>query len=193
MTASLSAPVMERSVGDRPGARMPATDDPDGVRLQAIYDAHGTSLFRYLLRLTRGERQTAEDLLQETLLRAWNHRDVLTADIENLRPWLFTVARRIAIDAARAKHARPAEVGVDISLLPCTDDPIERMVSASTVRQAVAQLRPAHRAVLVELYFKGGSTLEVAQRLGVPEGTVKSRTFYALRALRAALNSGAPE
>src|SRR5262245_16125483 len=111
----------------------------------------------------------------------------MNANIEALRPWLLTVARRVAIDAGRARQVRPAEVGtVDLSLLPSGNDPIERMLGGHAIREALAQLSPEHRAVIVEVYFGGRSGMETAQLLGIPVGTVKSRTYNALRILRAA-------
>jgi RNA polymerase sigma-70 factor (ECF subfamily) len=120
------------------------------------------------------------------LVRAWRHLDQLTADVETLRPWLFTVARRIAIDAFRARQARPHEVrDVDLAYVPERDDPIERLVSVQAVREALRNLGPEQRRVLVEVYYRGRSIAETASLLGIPEGTVKSRTFNAVRALRA--------
>jgi RNA polymerase sigma-70 factor (ECF subfamily) len=156
--------------------------------MQALYDAHARAIYRFLLRLTFGERQAAEDLTQETMLRAWRGIDGLNADIGALRPWLLTVARRVAIDASRARQSRPAELAAfDLAVLPASHDPIEAMLQASTVRQALATLRPEHRRVIVEVYYRGRSVAEAAEILGIPSGTVKSRTYHALRALRAAL------
>ncbi|WP_244200517.1 sigma-70 family RNA polymerase sigma factor [Micromonospora arborensis] len=158
------------------------------ARMQALHADHAEPLSRFLLRLTWGERHLAEDLLQDTMLQAWRHLDRLPTEPEAVRRWLFTVARRIAIDAARARQARPTEVGIaDITQLPEGADTAEGVVAAQTVRRALPKLTPAHRAVLIELYFLGRSTDEAAARLGIPEGTVKSRAFYALRALRAAI------
>lgn len=160
------------------------------ARMVILYEMHADPLFRFLLRLTLGARHLAEDLLQETMVRAWRSIDVLAADQESQRRWLFTVARRIAIDAARARQARPTEVGaVDMSRLPATNDAMEGVVAAHTVREALPKLKPEHRTVLIDLYFHGLSTGEVAARLGIPEGTVKSRAHYGLRALRAAVGS----
>jgi RNA polymerase sigma-70 factor (ECF subfamily) len=155
-------------------------------RMRELYQAHGKALYRFLLGVTDGEQQTAEDLVQETLMRAWRNLDQLTADVETLRPWLFTVARRIAIDAFRARRARPHEVGdVDLAYVAERDDPIERLVAVQAVREALMNLRAEQRRVLVEVYYKGRSIAETAAVLGIPEGTVKSRTFNAVRALRA--------
>ena len=79
--------------------------------LRALVDQHGPALLGYAQRLTGGDLGRAEDIVQETLLRAWRHQDSLTGDRGAARPWLFAVARRIAIDAHRRRRARPAEVG----------------------------------------------------------------------------------
>jgi RNA polymerase sigma-70 factor, ECF subfamily len=160
------------------------------VRLQALYDVHARPLYWYLLQLTFGDRQAAEDLLQETMLRAWQRIDGLNPDIGTLRPWLCTVARRIAIDAGRARQARPPEVGaVDLTLIPASGDTIDQMLSGETIRRALMRLSPEHRNVIIEIYFRGSSTSEVALAFGIPEGTVKSRAYNALRALRNAIGS----
>ncbi|OKI84551.1 hypothetical protein A6A27_40390 [Micromonospora sp. CB01531] len=160
------------------------------VRMRALYETHADAIFRFLLRLTLGERGLAEDLLQETMLRAWRNLDALPTEPEAVRRWLFTVSRRIAIDGARARQARPTEIAApDIGQLPEDRDAMEAVVSAVTVRRALAGLSEAHRAAIIELYFLGHSVDEAAARLAVPEGTVKSRAYYALRALRAAIGS----
>jgi len=157
-------------------------------RLQQLYDLHARPTFRFLLRLTLGDRQAAEDLLQETFIRAWRNIDHLNADVQTLRPWLFTVARRVAIDAGRARHARPAEsTTIDLAIFPAIEDSIEELLAAETVRNALHHLSPAQRTVLDEIYFRGHSIAETAANVGIPEGTVKSRTYHALRALREAV------
>jgi len=167
-----------------------AGDDATQARMRAVYDAHGKAIHRYLMQLTYGERRTAEDLTQETMLRAWRHLNTLSADVTALRPWLMTVARRLAIDAGRYRQARPTEVGsIDLTWLPAQDDAIDRMLSSETVRTALAQLTPEHRDVIVEVYYRGRSMTEAAAALGIPTGTVKSRSYYALRILRTALGS----
>ncbi|GLX50331.1 RNA polymerase sigma factor SigL [Streptomyces hygroscopicus subsp. hygroscopicus] len=154
--------------------------------LAALQREHGGPLLALLLRLCDGDRQRAEDLLQETLLRAWQHPEALHADgFASVRPWLSTVARRLAIDAVRARRARPAEVADGVPEdARITADPAERAAAALDVRAAVKTLTPQHRDVLVLVYFRGASVAEAARALGVPPGTVKSRAHYALRALR---------
>jgi RNA polymerase sigma-70 factor (ECF subfamily) len=168
----------------------PTAEATRDSRMQELCNAHAVPVYRFLLRLTFGDRQAAEDLLQETLLRAWRSLEALNANIDTLRPWLITVARRLAIDAGRARNARPSETGAaDLSGMPADDDTIERMLARQTVRQCLLGLSPQHRGVLIEIYFRGRTGYEAAEILGIPEGTVKSRTHHALRALRAALNA----
>ncbi|POX48449.1 RNA polymerase subunit sigma [Streptomyces sp. Ru71] len=161
------------------------TSDEDLARL---HREHGRALFRFLTGLTHGDAQRAEDLVQETMIRAWRHPEALTSEHESMRPWLFTVARRLAIDARRARLARVEECphGLDGDRLEA-DDPIEPSIEVLDVRAALKALSSRHHAVVQQVYFCGRSVSEAAEALGVPPGTVKSRSHYALRALRRAL------
>ncbi|MFD8807741.1 sigma-70 family RNA polymerase sigma factor [Streptomyces sp. NPDC059597] len=163
--------------------------------LAALQREHGRPLFALLLRLSDGDRQRAEDLVQETLVRAWQHPEALhAAGFESVRPWLLTVARRLAIDARRARRARPAEIVDEVpENARVTADHAERAAAALDVRQAVKTLTPEHRDVLILVYFRGASVAEAAEILGIPAGTVKSRAYYALRALRRVLPGYATE
>ena len=157
-------------------------------QMTEVYRVYAPPLYRFLLGLTQGDRQIAEDLTQETLLRAWQHRERLPASSEHLRRWLYTVARRIAIDAARSRRARPVEVGsIDLSTLRDDDQTIERVSTTHDVLAALDALSHKHRQILLEVYFRGHTGRTAAQVLGIPEGTVRSRTHHALRALRNAL------
>ncbi|MFF9687155.1 sigma-70 family RNA polymerase sigma factor [Streptomyces sp. NPDC014623] len=161
------------------------TTTTDERAIAQLQREHGPALFRFLLGLTFGDRQRAEDLLQETLVRAWQHPEAFDAPYDSMRPWLFTVARRLAIDARRSRQARPPEVSdALLESTPAQDDTAASAVRALDVREAVSTLSPEHRAVLVQIYFRGLSVGETAQALGIPAGTVKSRSYYALRLLR---------
>lgn len=156
--------------------------------MRALHDEHGDALFGHALRLVNGDRQRAEDLVQETLLRAWRHPEALDPGLGSARAWLFTTARNLAIDAWRRRSARIGEVVTDeVPEPPQVVDETDRAVEAWTVAEALARLSPAHREVLVECFYQGRSVSEAAARLGVPPGTVKSRTHYALRSLRLVL------
>lgn len=167
-----------------PGATRRTADER---MVRAIYAEHGGPLLAYATRLTRGDRQRAEDVVQETLLRAWQHPDALTAARGAVRPWLFAVTHNLVVDGQRARHARPPEVSDDALALLAGADELDRALTGWLVADALAALQADHRAVLVETYYRGSSVADAARRLGVPPGTVKSRAYYALRELRLAL------
>ncbi|MFC0527164.1 sigma-70 family RNA polymerase sigma factor [Phytohabitans kaempferiae] len=176
---------MDASVGVRD--RVEADVDLDH-RMRRIFAANAQPLYYFLLRLTRGQHQLAEDLLQETMLRAWSRLAELPADEATVRRWLFIVARNLSIDVARARAVRPAEVyGVDVSWAHAPDDAFDVLLDRFALADVLRKLTPEHRAVLVELYYGDVSVAEAASRIGVPEGTVRSRSFYALRAARSVI------
>ncbi|MGW3635462.1 sigma-70 family RNA polymerase sigma factor [Streptomyces sp. NPDC005122] len=160
----------------------------DQETLAELYQLHGPYLLRSLLRVTSGDHGKAEDILQETLLRAWQHPESISCDLKQSRPWLFTVARRIAIDHFRRYAARPKEVADEApDERAMAIDPFDEVLAARDINAALSHLQPHHREVVVELHLKGRSVADVAEQLGIPAGTVKSRNFYAIRALRPVL------
>ncbi|MEV4335040.1 sigma-70 family RNA polymerase sigma factor [Streptomyces sp. NPDC049597] len=165
-----------------------ATATTDERAMAELQRDHGPALMSFLLGLTYGDQQRAEDLLQETLVRAWQHPEAFEGPYESMRPWLFTVGRRLAIDARRSRLSRPTEIGDGVlATTPDPTDPTESTALALDVRAAIGALSPEHRAVLVQIYFGGLSVNEAAEALGIPPGTVKSRSYYALRALARSL------
>jgi RNA polymerase sigma-70 factor (ECF subfamily) len=163
------------------------------ARMAALHSAHSATLLNFLHALT-GERHTAEDLLQETMLRTWRNIETVPHEYENARRWLFKVARRVTIDAFRMRQRRPIETHLldyYVSQFSIADDTTESVVAVDSLRRAVHDLSEPQKTVIAELYFEGRSTLETADRLGVPIGTVKSRAHYALRTLREAVTSQA--
>jgi RNA polymerase sigma-70 factor (ECF subfamily) len=160
--------------------------DSQDQLLQALHEEHAAALWSFCLRLTRGDRARAEDLVQETMLRAWRTPRVLDQSSGSARGWLFTVARHLLIDewrSARSQH----EIALAEPPERPTSDAVDQMLDSWLVADALSNLSAEHRAVLVECYYRGRSVAEAARALDVPEGTVKSRTHYALRALRLAL------
>jgi RNA polymerase sigma-70 factor, ECF subfamily len=186
-TATESWPVWAPTV---PGIVRTVGDNRDREAAEALvrslYAEHGRSLLAYATRLT-GDRAAAEDVVQETLVRAWKHADDLTGGKGSVRGWLLTVARNIVTDRARARAVRPVEVADVVDRPPVEGDHSESVVNTMVILAALDQVSPEHREVLVELYYRGRSVTEAAKELGVPAGTVKSRSYYALRALRAVM------
>jgi RNA polymerase sigma-70 factor (ECF subfamily) len=177
-----AGPVLIGGQQHEPGAAT-AADEVIGE----LWQAHGPSLLRFALKLTVGDRQRAEDIVQETLLRAWRHPEIVGSGHNHIRGWLFTVTRHIAIDMWRARsRAAAAEEVMDErhTEIPDPVEMIERAVDALDVQAALDALSPEHRQVITEVYFNGRSVAEAAKILGVPMGTVKSRSYYALRVLR---------
>lgn len=157
----------------------------DATRLAALYDAHAAVLWRYVVHLT-GDRAGADDVVQETLLRAWRSPRILAQDPATTRSWMFTVARHLVIDEVRsARHRR--EIGVAEVPDSAAADATDALFEAILIEEALAALSAEHRAVVIRAYFGALTTAELAVELEIPEGTVKSRLHYGLRALRLAL------
>ncbi|NJP74941.1 sigma-70 family RNA polymerase sigma factor [Streptomyces sp. C1-2] len=157
--------------------------------LRDLYVEHGPALYSYVLHMLGGDSYRTEDILQETLLRCWNKQVLVDDDGMALRPWMFRVARNLVIDAHRARKSRPEEVSGNSWLCDvCAEvDDIERMLSSMLVRDALRSLTPAHREALQATIFADRTTQQAAEALGIPQGTVKSRVYYALRSLKSVL------
>lgn len=151
--------------------------------VREAYGAHSGELYGFALR-SLGDSGLAEEAVQETFVRAWRAGDRFDPQIGSLRTWLFAILRNVVIDLGRARAARPrvAEGGIEPSV-----EPLDQALLAWQVEEAMRRIGDDHRHVLVETHYRGRPYAEVAAELGVPEGTVKSRVYYALRALRVVL------
>ena len=167
-----------------PTASRPTTDD---MIVAELYRQYRAPLMSFVLRLTAGDRQQAEDVVQETMVRAWRQAHQLDLTGPTLMPWLATVARRIVIDHGRRRRARPTETGdvllENVPVADATEDLLRKVI----VSGALQALSPAHREVLNETILRDRTVNEAAGVLGIPVGTVKSRVYYAVRALRLVL------
>jgi RNA polymerase sigma-70 factor (ECF subfamily) len=165
----------------RPGLTDMATDE---FGLRAAFLAHSGELVGFARRAL-GDPQLAEEAAQETFVRAWQHRERFDPSLGSMRTWLFAIERRLVIDLARARSIRRTE-----PLPPDkaeAEDAMESAMQAWQVEEAIRRLRDEHRHVLVEIYYRGRPSRSVADELGVPDGTVRSRLFYALKALKLVL------
>jgi RNA polymerase sigma-70 factor (ECF subfamily) len=161
------------------------------AQLRQLVEPHRPALQRYALRLANGDYGRAEDIVQESLVRAWRNPQALNSERGSLRAWLFTVAHRISIDAHRARQSRPPETDdralAELASQPVSD-PFDASLDRLVITEALRALSKEHRDVIVETYLRGRTVSEAALVLGIPAGTVKSRSYYALRALKLALN-----
>ena len=152
-----------------------------GVR--EAYSAHGGELYRFAMRSLEDEG-LAEEAVQETFLRAWRAGERFDPDLGSLRTWLFAILRNVIIDLGRSRAARP---GVAVGAPEEGHEPIDDALLAWQVEEALRRLGDEHRRVIIETRIYGRPYADVAAELGVPEGTIKSRVYYALKALRVAL------
>ena len=163
------------------------SSDATGEALRTLYRAYAGELYGFALNAL-GDRGTAEEVVQEVFTRAWRHAEAYDPTRGSVRTWLYQIARHAIIDSRRRAAVRPA-----LALHEPRDeqDPeglsIERAMLGWQVAGALEKLTPEHRQVIRLAHVQGLSVREIAERLGLPEGTVKSRTWYALRSLRLVL------
>jgi len=151
--------------------------------IRAVWDEHGPAALAYAKWLTR-DAAAAEDVVQEALVRAWRHPTSLVNGKGSVRGWLLTVVRNIVADRARAQRSRPAEVAELIQAGGVENDHAERVVDSMVVLAVLDRLSAEHRVVLEHLHVHGRTVVETAEVLGIPVGTVKSRSHHAMRVLR---------
>lgn len=166
--------------------RVTSPADDEAALMKALHDEHAAVLWRYALRLT-GDRARAEDVVQETLLRAWQHPEIVGDTERSARGWLFTVARNMIIDESRSARARSEVHTADGVPEQAGPDEVNRALDRMVIGEAMVGLSGEHRAVIERSYYRGWTTAQIAADLEIAEGTVKSRLHYAVRALRLTL------
>ncbi len=172
------------AVPDAPHSEL--SRDADAA-VRQLYSRHAAELHSYVQRFCP-DRASADDIVQETFIRAWRHLPQLSADDRPIGPWLFRVARNLLTDADRAARSRPVTVQAQPAEDARDDTRLDQVLDRQLVTGALQHLSPAHRTVLVETFYHGGSLAAVARQLGIPPGTARSRLHYALHALRQQLH-----
>jgi RNA polymerase sigma-70 factor (ECF subfamily) len=161
--------------------------EPDGVR--AVYREYGRLVFAVTLRVL-ADRGLAEEATQQTFVQAWKAAGSFDPGRE-LGPWLATIARRAAIDVhrreARRTHGSLDDVAPGDSSMVSLPPSAEQVYDVWEVRRAVDELPEDEREVVRLQHFDGLTHVEIAERLGLPVGTVKSRSFRAHKRLAAGL------
>ncbi|MCL8011508.1 sigma-70 family RNA polymerase sigma factor [Streptomyces sp. AS02] len=149
-----------------------------------LYERHHGPLMRYVSGMLRGDRQRAEDFVQETLLRAWLSSADQPPDWAPSRAWLFRVAHNLVVDWMRREQSRPEchQELLESHAVPV--DPIGQAVHRRFLVHALSRLSLPHREVLFYVYVLGWTGPDAADALDIPPGTVKSRTHHAIRELR---------
>lgn len=170
-------------------SRTPSLSEGEGVR--EAYAAHGPELYRFAARAV-GDSVTAQDVVQETFLRAWRARDRYDPQVAGLRAWLFSIARNVVIDQHRTDRVRPwhSSLADHASLeqtAPPGPDQWEPLMHRWLVEEALSRLGEDHRRAVTETYLADRPYDEVAAELGIPESTLRSRVFYGLKAMRVAM------
>ena len=155
-----------------------------------LYDLHGSEIFRFCHRLV-GDRGLAEEAMQETFLRAWRAQDRFDPSTGSLRTWMYAVARNVCIDALRARGRR---FGLEGSMAdhdgptPGDEDSgFESMLSSWMLEEALRRIPANQRDALVLTYMRDRPYAEIADVLGIPEATLRTRVFYGLKSLRKVL------
>jgi len=156
-------------------------------RLAELHAEYGALLHVYARRVAGGDDGRAADAVQETFIRAWQRPQVLEEGRGSIRGWLLVTVRNILIDEFRARQRRPEDAVADLPEQSNPVDEIDKLLSSALLADALRSLAQPHREAIVHCYYGGCTVNELADRLGLPPGTVKSRLFYGLRALKSAL------
>jgi RNA polymerase sigma-70 factor (ECF subfamily) len=185
---SLSVIVDVLAIVDSPCGDLPGGAD---AAVRQLYSQHAKALHSYVRRFCP-DQASADDIVQETFIRAWRHLPQLCGDDRPVRPWLFRVARNLLTDADRAARRRPDTAPSQAGDHAEDDSGLDQILDRHLVSGALQHLSPAHRTVLVETFYHGGTMATVARQLGIPDGTARSRLHYALQELRRYLQEHDP-
>lgn len=172
-------------------------DSPAHGAVSELYDRYGRLIFTIAIHSV-GDAETAEEITQDVFLRVWEGAVTYRADVAKVSSWMVSIARHRSIDELRRRGVRPEKFSIEwaedsddeargASPLPVLDSPeetVELAIQRRSIRQAMAQLPDEQRVVLGLAFFKGLSHSQIADQLGEPLGTVKSRIRLAMQKLR---------
>jgi RNA polymerase sigma-70 factor (ECF subfamily) len=168
------------------GQRVYSGEEPDSVRnerdVRAAYTRYGGELLGFALNALN-DRQLAEEVVQETFVRAWRSGHEFDISRGSLRTWLYAIARNGIVDALRRRKTRERHSPVENIDFPVPDR-FDQLLTSIQVDAALKRLTAEHRHVVLEVHFQGRTCAEVADRLGIPASTTRSRLYYGVRALR---------
>ncbi len=174
----------------RLGVVVPESPGPfTDADMHSAYKAHANELFAVAQR-SLGDIGLAQEAVQETFIRAWRASSRFDPNIGSLRAWLFAILRTVIIDLARKRGRRFPVANtdeIDQAERGGGEDRFDKVLNQWVMEQALTQLRDEHREVILAVHRDGLSSVEIAAEMAIPEGTVRSRLYYGLRALRLAL------
>ena len=159
-----------------------------GEQVREAYRIHSGELLGFAWR-SLGDRGRAEEAVQECFLKAWRGRESYDPELGSERTWLFAILHNVINDMARADHRRPAgkSIDEDAPALASPEEPFEQALLAWQVEEALRRIGERHRQIVIEACLRGRPYAEIAAALGVPVGTIKSRVYYGMRAMRDAM------
>ena len=160
--------------------------DETGESMRQLYRLYGGELYGFALNAL-GDRGSAEEIVQEVFLRAWRHADSYDPRRAGVRTWLYQITRHAIIDARRRASVRPGLQHHEATDADDSGVSLEDAMLGWQIAAALERLTPEHRQMVRMAQFRGLTMREIAEHTGLPLGTVKSRTWYALRSLRLVL------
>jgi RNA polymerase sigma-70 factor (ECF subfamily) len=156
-----------------------------GAPLAVLYERYGRRLFRFGVQHLR-DQGLAEEMVQETFVRLWRNAGRFDAEKSGVGTYLYVIARSVAADIRKRPSSRPL-MPVEDADVPPVPDSVDKILDSMVIREAIDTLGPAHAGVIRLAQEEGLTQQQIAERLGLPLGTVKTRTFHGMRNLRAAL------
>jgi RNA polymerase sigma-70 factor (ECF subfamily) len=186
--------VKRELAGSSDEALIEAAARADEDALAALYDRFGRVAYGLALRVLR-DRALAEDAVQEAFLQVWRSADRFEPGKAKASTWILTFVHRRAVDLVRREERRRAEPAdaVPAATGPSADEDAERRSKREIVQGALRRLPPDQREAIELAYYGGFTQSELAERLGQPLGTIKSRMFTGLTSLRALLTDAGYE